>query len=126
MTDTEQTTEATAGNKTGEEKSANGARTTELTLRAGKADDAEGCGSICYEAFEAIAGQHNFPPDFPSSEVAAGLLASLLSRGDVYSVVAKPTDEWSVATSCGRTAPSPVSALSLLTRPHKTPRSVEG
>ena len=89
MTDTEQTTEATAGNKTGEEKSANGARTTELTLRAGKADDAEGCGSICYEAFEAIAGQHNFPPDFPSSEVAAGLLASLLSRGDVYSVVAE-------------------------------------
>lgn len=65
MTNTEQTTEATAGNKTGEEKSANGARTTELTLRAGKADDAEGCGSICYEAFKAIAGQHNFPPTFP-------------------------------------------------------------
>ena len=33
--------------------------------------------------------EHNFPPDFPSSEVASGLITSLLSRGDVYSVVAE-------------------------------------
>lgn len=59
----------------------------DLTLRAGRAEDAEGCGSICYGAFKAIADEHNFPPDFPSSEVAAGLMASLLSRDDVYSVV---------------------------------------
>ena len=61
----------------------------DLTLRAGIAEDAEDCGSICYGAFKAIADQHNFPPDFPSSEVAAGLMASLLSRDDVYSVVAE-------------------------------------
>jgi GNAT superfamily N-acetyltransferase len=60
-----------------------------LRLRAGGAEDAETCGLICYEAFDAIAGEHNFPPDFPSSEVAIGLLASLLARDDAYSVVAE-------------------------------------
>src|SRR5919205_3220205 len=64
-------------------------QTKDLTLRAGSAEDAEDCGSICYGAFKAIADQHSFPPDFPSSEVAAGLMASLLSRDDVYSVVAE-------------------------------------
>jgi GNAT superfamily N-acetyltransferase len=64
-------------------------QTKGVTLRTGIAEDAEDCGSICYEAFKAIADQHNFPPDFPSPEVAAGLMASLLSRDDVYSVVAE-------------------------------------
>jgi predicted N-acetyltransferase YhbS len=89
MTNTEQATVATAGNTTGAEESTNGTRTTELTLRAGRAEDAEDCGSICYEAFKAIADQHNFSPDFPSPEVSSGLITSLLSRGDVYSVVAE-------------------------------------
>jgi GNAT superfamily N-acetyltransferase len=60
-----------------------------LRLRAGRSEDAESCGSICYEAFKAIADQHNFTPDFPSSEIAVGLMSSLLSRGDIYSVVAE-------------------------------------
>jgi GNAT superfamily N-acetyltransferase len=61
-----------------------------LTLRAGRSEDAETCGSICYEAFKAIADEHNFPPDFPSPEVSGGLIASLLARGgDIYSVVAE-------------------------------------
>ena len=60
-----------------------------MVLRAGSVEDAEDCGSICYGAFEAIANQHNFPPDFPSSEVTVGLVGSLLSRDDVYSVVAE-------------------------------------
>ena len=62
---------------------------TGLTLRAGRAEDAETCGSICYEAFKAIADQHNFPPDFPSPEVASALTSSLLGRGDIYQVVAE-------------------------------------
>jgi GNAT superfamily N-acetyltransferase len=66
------------------------AQTAGLTLRAGRSEDAETCGSICYEAFKAIADQHNFPPDFPSSEVSGGLITSVLSRGDeIYSVVAE-------------------------------------
>jgi GNAT superfamily N-acetyltransferase len=62
---------------------------TGLTLRAGRAEDAGSCGSICYEAFKAIADQHNFPPDFPSPEVASALITSLLGRGDIYRVVAE-------------------------------------
>ena len=62
---------------------------TGLTLRAGRPEDAEDCGSICYGAFKTIADQHNFPLDFPSSEITGGLLTSLLSRDDLYSVVAE-------------------------------------
>jgi GNAT superfamily N-acetyltransferase len=65
-------------------------QTAGLTLRAGRSEDAETCGSICYEAFKAIADQHNFPPDFPSPEVSGGLITSLLARGgEIYSVVAE-------------------------------------
>lgn len=60
-----------------------------LTLRAGRAEDDETCGSICYEAFKTLNDQHNFPHEFPSLEVAKGLITSLLSRGDIYSVVAE-------------------------------------
>jgi predicted N-acetyltransferase YhbS len=60
-----------------------------ITFRAGRPDDGEICGSICYEAFRTIAHQHNFPLDFPSPEVAAELLSQLFSRGDIYSVVAE-------------------------------------
>ncbi len=61
----------------------------EVRLRDGRVDDAETCGSICYEAFKAISDQHNFPPDFPNSKVTVELVSFLLSRGDVYSVVAE-------------------------------------
>src|SRR5688500_4259724 len=53
---------------------------TSLILRAGRPEDAGACGTICYEAFKAIAEQHGFAPDFPSPEVAGGLLSMLLSR----------------------------------------------
>ena len=61
----------------------------DLALRPGTLDDAEPCGQICYEAFKTISEQHNFPPDFPAPEAAVGLLSMLLSRSDVYSVVAE-------------------------------------
>ena len=60
-----------------------------ISLRAGKLDDAKICGLICYEAFTAIAGQHNFPPDFPEPNGAVDLLSQLFSRSDIYSVVAE-------------------------------------
>lgn len=60
-----------------------------LVFRSGTAGDATACGTICYEAFKAIAEQHNFPPDFPSADVAVGLLSEILARSDVYSVVAE-------------------------------------
>ena len=60
-----------------------------LILRCGAAEDAEVCGAICCEAFKAIAGRHNFPPDFPAPDVAVGLISPLLSRKDIYSVIAE-------------------------------------
>jgi predicted N-acetyltransferase YhbS len=62
---------------------------TSINLRAGRREDAEACGVICYEAFKTISERHNFPPDFPTAEVAIGLLSELFSREDVYSVVAE-------------------------------------
>ncbi len=59
------------------------------TLRPGRPTDAQVCGRICYQAFAAVAGQHNFPPDFPSVEVATGLLTMMLSHPGFFSVVAE-------------------------------------
>lgn len=58
-------------------------------LRPGRPEDAEEAGRICYEAFHALAAAHNFPPDFPSAEIAAGLLSGLLAHPGFYSVVAE-------------------------------------
>lgn len=62
--------------------------TTDTILRPGCAEDADACGAICYRAFKAISEAHRFPPDFPSPEAAVELAASLLTRHDIYSVVA--------------------------------------
>lgn len=59
------------------------------TFRSGTVKDAIACGQICYEAFKAIAEQHNFPPDLSSPDVAVGFLSMMLARSDVYSVIAE-------------------------------------
>lgn len=60
-----------------------------LILRPGRAADAPACGAICYQAFKVIAGQHNFPPDFPDPESAVGLMQYILLDNSIYSVVAE-------------------------------------
>ena len=60
-----------------------------LTLRLGAPGDADRCGTICYEAFKAIAEQHHFPPDFPSPEIPAAIFAKRLSHPRFYVVVAE-------------------------------------
>jgi GNAT superfamily N-acetyltransferase len=60
-----------------------------ITLRQGRPTDAQRAGVICYEAFQTIAEQHRFPPDFPSADVAIGLMSSLLDRPDIHSVIAE-------------------------------------
>lgn len=60
-----------------------------IVMRPGTSADAAACGTICYEAFKTIGTAHNFPPDFPSPEVASGVLAALLAHPDFYSVVAE-------------------------------------
>ncbi len=61
----------------------------QATFRPGIREDAQACGTVFYDAFKLIAEQHNFPVDFPQSETAVSLLTMLLSRDDVYSVVAE-------------------------------------
>ena len=60
-----------------------------IIFRTGTKNDAEVCGHICWNAFTSISRAHNFPPDFPSAETATQLIAHLLSRPDVYSVIAE-------------------------------------
>ena len=60
-----------------------------LILRPGKPADANACATICYEAFKTIAEAHNFPPDIPSSEVAATFLNWMFSHPGFYTVVAE-------------------------------------
>jgi GNAT superfamily N-acetyltransferase len=60
-----------------------------LQFRSAKTEDAQLLGKIAYDAFYSISTAHNFPPDFPSPEVGIGLLQMLVSRPDVYSVVAE-------------------------------------
>ena len=60
-----------------------------VTLRPGNAEDAQRCGTICYEAFKMIAEQHHFPSDFASPEVATELLAGLFAHPGFYAVVAE-------------------------------------
>ena len=60
-----------------------------IKLRTATPDDAPRCGTICYEAFKAIANQHNFPPDLPSAEVTIGLLSKVIGDPRFYGVVAE-------------------------------------
>ena len=60
-----------------------------VTIRRARPEDARVCGQICYAAFHKISTAHNFPPDFPSAEVAAGILTTLFSHPGFYCVVAE-------------------------------------
>jgi GNAT superfamily N-acetyltransferase len=60
-----------------------------LTLRPGTSADAERCGSICYEAFKAIADHHHFPPDFPAPQAAVASTERRFSHAGYHAVVAE-------------------------------------
>jgi predicted N-acetyltransferase YhbS len=60
-----------------------------IKLRRATPDEVQRCGTICYEAFTAIANQHNFPPDLPSAEVTIGLLSKLIADPRFYAIVAE-------------------------------------
>jgi predicted N-acetyltransferase YhbS len=64
-----------------------------ITLRQGTLEDAKRCGEICHNAFKAIAEQHNFPPDFPSPEIAIALLSDFLTHPKIYGVIAELDDQ---------------------------------
>ena len=60
-----------------------------VTIRSASADDAPECGRICHDAFASIATRHGFPPDFPSVEVATGLVSGLIAHPGFFGVVAE-------------------------------------
>jgi predicted N-acetyltransferase YhbS len=64
-----------------------------VSLRPGRPEDSSTCGRICYEAFESIARQHNFPPDFPSVDAATGLVTTFLAHPGFFGVVAEAEGE---------------------------------
>ena len=59
------------------------------SIRECQEEDSSSCGEICFTAFRTIADKHNFPPDFPSAEVATGMLAGLIAHPGFYGIVAE-------------------------------------
>lgn len=62
---------------------------TPIELRPGRPTDVEACARICFEAFGAVAAQHNFPSDVPSMEIGVDLITMLLTHPHFFSVVAE-------------------------------------
>jgi len=60
-----------------------------VKLRPGLSSDIEPCARIVFNAFNAIAAQHHFPPDIPSIEVGTELMTLLLTHPHFFSVVAE-------------------------------------
>src|SRR5262245_55613025 len=60
-----------------------------ITLRPGRPEDAATLGAICYTAFHKISTAHNFPPDFPSVDVATKFMQMALRHPEMFSVVAE-------------------------------------
>jgi predicted N-acetyltransferase YhbS len=60
-----------------------------VTIRRAQPEDARACGEICYEAFEKINGEHGFPPELPSPDIAINLLSRMFSHSGYFCVVAE-------------------------------------
>ena len=60
-----------------------------VTLRAPQPADAAALGDICYRAFQNIAEAHNFPPDFPGTQVAVGMMTNMIGASGVFGVCAE-------------------------------------
>ena len=60
-----------------------------IHIRRALPEDSAACGRICYEAFAAINGKHNFPPELPSVDVATGMVGGVFAHPAFYCVVAE-------------------------------------
>lgn len=61
----------------------------DLVLREPTGADPAELGRIVFDAFGAIAEEHRFPPDFPSPEMASGLISQLVEHPGFYGIVAE-------------------------------------
>lgn len=64
-----------------------------IVIRPARPADIEACGRICYDAFTTLNKQHNFPPDFPSPEVAKQVISMMFSHPGFFCVVAEQDGE---------------------------------
>ena len=62
---------------------------TSLVIRRATAADIDACAKICYQAFTTINAQHNFPPDFPSADVARHVVSWMFLHPRFFCVVAE-------------------------------------
>jgi len=60
-----------------------------ITIRPATPAHAPECGRILYAAFATLAAQHNFPPHFPSVEVATSATSLLFNHPGFYGLVAE-------------------------------------
>jgi N-acetylglutamate synthase-like GNAT family acetyltransferase len=63
-----------------------------VTLRSAVPVDVAECGRICHEAFRTLADQHGFARDFPSADIAVGVLGMLINHPGFYGIVAEAND----------------------------------
>jgi hypothetical protein len=68
-----------------------------ITIRRAKQEDAPECGRICFDAFYGISTKHGFPPDFPSPDVAVGLLSMMFSHPGLLKM---PSQKWRLHSQC--------------------------
>lgn len=76
-------------------------------------EDSQTCGEVMYEAFKDISQRHNFPPDFPTSAAAEGLLSDLLNAPAFDAFVAE--EEGRILGSIFVSRRSRVGGISVLT-----------
>jgi predicted N-acetyltransferase YhbS len=63
--------------------------TETIHLRPIEATDVDAAARIAFEAFAGIADRHRFPRDFPTVEVARGLVAAFIEHPSIWGLVAE-------------------------------------
>src|SRR5919108_1577995 len=64
-------------------------RESDLRLRSIERGDHEAAARITYEAFAGIHDRHRFPRDFPTLDIARGLVAAFSAHPSIWGVVAE-------------------------------------
>jgi predicted N-acetyltransferase YhbS len=84
-----------------------------IEIRPVQTADIRKCGEIMYQAFKAIAAQHNFPPDFPDADVTRGMLGMLNDAPNFDGFVAEENS--TIYGSIFVSRRSPVGGISVVT-----------
>ncbi len=97
-----------------------------ISIRGARATDASECGRIMHAAFATVAAQYNFPPDFPSAEVASETAAILIGHPGFYGVVAEYDGRILGSNFLDERTDADIAACNeLCRRVHGFPRSIE-